>query len=358
MQTSAAGRAAIAQREGNKLKAYTDSVGVLTIGVGHTTAAGPPIVTKGLTITAAQSDQILSRDLATFETAVNKAVKVPLSQGQFDALVSLAFNIGAGAFAKSTLVKRLNAGNVAGAAEAFMMWNKPPEIIGRRKTEQKQFVAGSKPSKAAPAPAATKQPATPQPSIPAASSPIPVPEPATPPPAPDLIPVVPDPPTKETVQTVQKRLADLGYNPGGADGLMGPLTRGAVLSFKNDNGLTPNDVIDEAFLTVLATASPRKMQPARANATVSDVAAKIPEAKVHWWTRLSAGLLGGSVGSVGLLDQITPAVGYLTPVKDFLGDVPAAVWIGGIVLVCGILYVSAQYGAKKATEAFQAGDRR
>lgn len=144
MKTSAAGRAAIAQREGNKLKAYRDTKGIWTIGVGHTAAAGSPAPKAGMTITAAQSDEILSRDLATFEASVNKAVTVPVSQGQFDALVSLAFNIGGGAFAKSTLVKRLNAGNVAGAADAFMMWNKPPEIIGRRKTEQQQFLAGSK----------------------------------------------------------------------------------------------------------------------------------------------------------------------------------------------------------------------
>lgn len=144
MQTSAAGRAAIAQREGNKLKAYRDTKGIWTIGVGHTAAAGAPAPKAGMSITAAQSDEILSRDLATFEAAVNKAVTVPLSQGQFDALVSLALNIGAGAFAQSTLVKRLNAGNVAGAADAFMMWNKPSEIIGRRKTEQKQFLAASK----------------------------------------------------------------------------------------------------------------------------------------------------------------------------------------------------------------------
>lgn len=64
MRTSAAGRKAIAQREGNKLTAYVDSVGVLTIGVGHTAAAGPPVVKKGMKITAAESDQILSRDLA------------------------------------------------------------------------------------------------------------------------------------------------------------------------------------------------------------------------------------------------------------------------------------------------------
>lgn len=144
MKTSSAGRAAITQREGNKLKAYRDTKGIWTIGVGHTAAAGAPAPKAGMTITAAKSDEILARDLADVEAAVNSAVKVPVSQNQFDAMVSLAFNIGNGGFKRSTVVKRLNAGDVAGAGAAFMMWNKPKEIIGRRKTEQKQFLSGGK----------------------------------------------------------------------------------------------------------------------------------------------------------------------------------------------------------------------
>jgi predicted chitinase len=174
----------------------------------------------------------------------------------------------------------------------------------------------------------------------------------------DDAPVIPDPPTKETIQTIQKRLKELGYNPGDADGKLGPLTRGSVLSFKNDNALQPTDAIDEAFLTALATAKPRAMAPDRANATIGEVAAKVPEARVHWWTRLGAGAGGVGVGGMGLLDQATPAVSYLSPVKDFIGDVPGWVWICAFVGVCAVLYIGSQYGAKKATEAFQAGDRR
>lgn len=145
MKTSAAGRAAITRREGNVLKAYKDSVGILTIGVGHTSMAGPPKVTAGLKITAEESDEILSRDLAKFEAAVEKAVKVPVSQNEFDALVSLAFNIGGGAFAKSTLVRKLNAGDRKGAADAFMSWNKAggktlKGLTTRRQDERKQFL--------------------------------------------------------------------------------------------------------------------------------------------------------------------------------------------------------------------------
>jgi lysozyme len=146
MKTSAVGRAAITQREGNVLTAYQDSVGVWTIGVGHTAAAGDPAPRPGMTITVAQSDEILSRDLAVFEDAVNKAVHVILSQPEFDALVSLAFNIGSGAFAKSTLVKKLNAGDRKGAADQFLVWNKAggkvlKGLATRRAAERKQFLS-------------------------------------------------------------------------------------------------------------------------------------------------------------------------------------------------------------------------
>lgn len=155
MQTSAAGRAAIMQREGCILKAYKDSVGVLTIGVGHTGRASPPTVTAGMTITKTQADAMLANDLVEFERAVNAVVKVAITQAEFDALVSLAFNIGAAGFAGSTVVRRLNAGDVRGAGHAFLMWNKPPELLGRRRSERAQFL-GQALEPVAPKPSAAK----------------------------------------------------------------------------------------------------------------------------------------------------------------------------------------------------------
>ena len=143
MKTTASGRALIEAREGIRLKAYRDAVGIWTIGVGHTSAAGPPAVVAGLSITPAQAGDILAQDLAQFERAVEAAVAVPLADHEFDALVSLAFNIGAEAFSRSTLVRRLNAGDRAGAAEAFLMWANAggkPILLGRRKAERKQFL--------------------------------------------------------------------------------------------------------------------------------------------------------------------------------------------------------------------------
>jgi lysozyme len=137
--TSEDGKHQIKVREGVRYDAYLDSKGIPTIGVGHTSAAGAPAVTLGMKITPAVCDEILARDLRKFENAVNGSVKVSIRQNQFDALTSFCFNIGEGGFRRSTVVRKLNAGDVQGAAHAFMLWNKPPEIRGRRASEMRQF---------------------------------------------------------------------------------------------------------------------------------------------------------------------------------------------------------------------------
>lgn len=132
------------------LSEYKDSAGILTIGVGHTSATVEPRVTAGLTITTRQASEILSRDLEIFVAAVNASVKVPLNQNEFDALVSLTFNIGAGAFKGSTLLRKLNAGDRKGAADQFLVWNKITVngkkqslrgLTTRREAERKQFLS-------------------------------------------------------------------------------------------------------------------------------------------------------------------------------------------------------------------------
>lgn len=147
---SPAGRASLARREGCRLVAYLDSVGVPTIGIGHTGRAGPPVVAMGMTITQAEAAAIFTTDLAPFEAAVAGAVKVPLTQNQFDACVSLAFNIGAVGFAGSTVVHKLNAGDIGGAADAFLMWVRPPELRLRRDGERIQFLNSDDPQRPSP----------------------------------------------------------------------------------------------------------------------------------------------------------------------------------------------------------------
>jgi lysozyme len=137
---SPAGVKALADREGRRLTAYRDTKGILTVGIGHTSMAGAPTVYEGLTITSAQCDEIFARDIAKYEATVNEAIKRPIGQNQFDACVSLCYNIGQEGFKGSTIVKRINNGDMYGAAEAFLMWNKPAEIQKRRAGERLQFL--------------------------------------------------------------------------------------------------------------------------------------------------------------------------------------------------------------------------
>jgi len=140
MKTSTKGLLALMNHEGVVLSSYKDSVGVLTIGVGHTAAAGVPKPRPGLTITLKQAVDLFRRDIKKYEAGVNHAVNVPVSQSEFDAMVSFHFNTGG--IARASFVKRLNAGDRKGAAERIMLWNKPAAIIGRRKKEQKLFAKG------------------------------------------------------------------------------------------------------------------------------------------------------------------------------------------------------------------------
>lgn len=141
MQISKDGLDLIKQFEGLYLKAYRCPAGVPTIGYGHT--AG---VAMGQAITQQQADDYLRRDVRQFERAVARLVSVPLTQGQFDALVSFAFNLGEGALAQSTLLRMLNAGDYAGAAAQFDRWNKAggrvlPGLVRRRAAERALFEA-------------------------------------------------------------------------------------------------------------------------------------------------------------------------------------------------------------------------
>ncbi|KAB7728419.1 glycoside hydrolase family protein [Rudanella paleaurantiibacter] len=142
MKTSETGKSLIRREEGIRLNAYKCPAGVLTIGYGHT---GPDVF-PGQRITADRANDLLTHDLERFERVVNAVVHVPISQNQFDALVSLAYNIGEGAFAKSTLVRKLNAGAPrAEVAAEFGRWcraggNVLPGLVHRRKNEASLFL--------------------------------------------------------------------------------------------------------------------------------------------------------------------------------------------------------------------------
>ena len=111
----------IKRNEGCVLHAYQDSVGVWTIGYGHT---GPEVV-EGQTITQEEAEQLLRQDLGRFQDAVASAIAGgATTANQYGAMVSLCYNIGPGNFHTSTVLRDHKAGNYPGAADAFLLWNK------------------------------------------------------------------------------------------------------------------------------------------------------------------------------------------------------------------------------------------
>ena len=139
MKISQKGLQLIKDFEGLELTAYVCPAGVLTIGYGSTGSH----VKSGMTITAADAERLLQKDLSRFEESVNELVKVPLTQGQYDALVSFAFNCGTNALAESTLLRLLNSGDYTGAANQFKRWTNQglAGLVRRRKAEETLFLS-------------------------------------------------------------------------------------------------------------------------------------------------------------------------------------------------------------------------
>ncbi|HHL1466161.1 TPA: lysozyme [Klebsiella pneumoniae] len=146
MQTSEKGIALIKQFEGCKLTAYQDSVGVWTIGYGWTKPVDGKPIRAGMTIKQETAERLLKTGLVSYESDVSRLVKVGLTQGQFDALVSFTYNLGARSLSTSTLLRKLNAGDYAGAADEFLRWNKAGGkvlngLTRRREAERALFLS-------------------------------------------------------------------------------------------------------------------------------------------------------------------------------------------------------------------------
>lgn len=126
--------------EGCKLKAYKCPSDKWTIGYGHTSAAGEPLVKEGMTITQDEAEAILKRDIVKYENGVNDLVKVKLTQHQFDVLADFAYNAGVPQLKTSTLLKKVNAGNFDAVPAELMKWTKGggkeiPGLVRRRRAE-------------------------------------------------------------------------------------------------------------------------------------------------------------------------------------------------------------------------------
>lgn len=140
LSISVAGLALIQQFEGTEQEAYLDSVGVPTVCTGSTRA-----VRVGQVASLEECQERLVEDSTYAGQAVGRLVTAPVTQAQYDALVSLVFNIGPGAFARSTLLKRLNEGQCRVAADEFLKWRyaagKPLRgLLKRRQAERELFV--------------------------------------------------------------------------------------------------------------------------------------------------------------------------------------------------------------------------
>ena len=126
--------------EGLRLQAYADQGGVWTVGYGHT----GPGVQAGLVITQDQADTFLLSDVARAVTGVNQMVTGDINQNQFDALVDFTFNLGCASLAQSTLLRMVNAGDLAGAVGQFQLWDHVrgrviPGLLKRRQAEAALF---------------------------------------------------------------------------------------------------------------------------------------------------------------------------------------------------------------------------
>lgn len=146
MKTSSKGKAIIKQYEGFRAKPYLCPAGVPTIGYGATYYTdGRKVKLSDPAISEADADKLLDKMLVKYEDAVNRYVQVPITQNQFDALVSFCYNLGQEALRKSTLLKKVNSKDYKGAADQFLRWNRAggkvlAGLTKRRTDERKLFL--------------------------------------------------------------------------------------------------------------------------------------------------------------------------------------------------------------------------
>ena len=146
MKVSAEARTALIEAfEGARLLAYVDCSGILTIGYGHTSAAGAPVVRLGMRLSAKDADEVLARDLDRVESGLSGVLRGACLQREFDALVDFAFNVGLGALRSSSLLRAFNRGDKSNAANAFLFWNRSrgrvaPGLTRRRQAERAWFL--------------------------------------------------------------------------------------------------------------------------------------------------------------------------------------------------------------------------
>lgn len=136
----------IKSHEGCRLTSYRDPAGVWTVGYGATRLASGNPVMRNVRITQEQADDLLKSELERLRGVLAQYIRVPVTEGQFIALLDFAYNCGEGALRRSTLLKLLNAGKVVNAGYEFRRWARAggrelPGLVRRREAEKELFLS-------------------------------------------------------------------------------------------------------------------------------------------------------------------------------------------------------------------------
>ncbi len=329
--------------EGYFAKPYRCPAGVLTQGYGHTAAAGAPAL--GGIWSKDYASHVLRETLERrYAAPVRKLLKREPSQAQFDAMVSLAYNIGFGAFARSSVLRCFNRGDDEGAASAFFAWNRGggrvlPGLLRRRASEALVYQGiqdldfdGTRDDSSAFASRASPG---------RGDKPVYGPMAQRVEHSDGPVEDGQEGEQERLVRHVQERLKALGYHEAGAvDGDFGSRTRGALLAFKADHELplqadTVSSAMDDATLRALATGSARQVSETRAVVSAGDLRSQGSKTIAATDDTKAAAVATGVAGGGGVVLQIVNGLGTakdkLSPVLDLVTT--AAPWIAGIAIV-------------------------
>lgn len=335
----------IASHEAIVLSPYLDSVGVWTVGIGHTASAGDPDPSvERREFSLDEIMDIFARDIEKFERRVRRAFGRSLTQEQFDAAVSFDFNTGG--IHRATWVKRFNEGKDDQARIAFMAWRKPKEIVPRRKKERDLFFDGKYstdgmvsvyPASSTGAVLWSQGKRVSLPEMGGVTQPFA----RAPKGAPAKRPVLRFNDRGRPVRLLQQELNALGYHVGKVDGWFWTRTRGAVLAFQADNDLVTDGIVGPATYEALADARPRLIGAERASASILSLAgdgSRIASASI---TQGATGALVAAGGALGLLEQASGTVTRITQAVGPFGDTLRLLgpWVGAAVLVAGAVIV-------------------
>lgn len=401
MKVSDKGIAEILSHEAIVPMPYRDSKQIWTVGVGHTSGAGAPNpskMPKGVAMPLSKVIEIFKNDLPKYEAGVNKALKVPVAQHVFDAIVSFHFNTGAATRVGAKqpgFIKLINAGHSPSSdvvCTAMMQWSNPPEIVDRRTKEMMlmktgrynpnpkigviqadaagnvlwrtrkniSFAEAMQSAPVMPVAAPATEVTTPARTIPRGPETAPIADPA---PAPVAIPAtVTD---KEVISRVQDLLKKRGYHfVGTTDGIMGPNTEAAIYAFRKANNLPPFDgTIDESLIAALVGGEDKVVAPERAEATVQQAAAKSEPVKAvtneTWYSRLGAKIIAIPsmlvAGFWGALENLGMSKEKVQPVLDVFGAIPTWMYFAGIGGVAIWIWLSQNKAEKATLEGYQEG---